>query len=167
MAPFVWSLVPSAASHRARLSPQATARLLPRIQVSGSALRIALGLEQTLSPHRKSFDFLVGHLPACDGAGKGGFVGGGSAGGLGHSGERGEDLCGFGPDRDVLHGVAVDDLRFGEAVGGRGRREAVDGGDVAVAVAEAGRDAGTGVGGGVAAGVNVAFDGYRSGERRV
>ena len=54
----------------------------------------------------------------------------------------------------------VDDLRFGEAVGGRGRREAVDGGDVAVAVAEAGRDAGTGVGGGVAAGVNVAFDGY-------
>lgn len=123
-------------------------------------MRIAFGLEQTLSPHRKSFDFLVGDLPACDGAGKGGFVGGVAAGGLGHSGERGEDLGGFGPDGDILHGVVVRDLGLGEAVGWGGWREAVDGGDVAVAVAEARGDAGTGVGGGVAAGVDVALDGY-------
>ena len=156
---FVSSLVPSEAYHRAKLCPQMTARLLPRIQVSGAALRIALGLEQTLSPPRKSFDFLVRDLPACDGAGKGGFVDGGSAGLVRHVGEGCEDFGGFGPDGDILHGVVIRDPGFREAVGWRWRREGIDRGDDAVAVAEAGRDAGSGVGGGVAAGVDVALDG--------
>ncbi len=102
---------------------------------------------------------LIGDLPACDGAGEGGFAAGGAAGGVGHVGEGGEDFGGLGPDGDILHGVVVGDLRLGEAVGWRGRREAVDGGDVAVAVAEAGRDAGSGVGGGVAADVEFALGG--------
>ena len=125
--------------------------------MSGAALPIARGLEQTLSPHRRVVDFLVGDLPAGHGAGECRFVGGGSAGVVGQFGERGEDVGGLGPDRNVFQRVVVDDVSFGEAVGGRGRGEAVDAGDDPVAVAETRRDADSGGGWSVAAGVNAAL----------
>lgn len=101
-------------------------------------------------------------MPSGEGSGKGGFAGGVTAGGLGHCGERGFDLVGIGPDGDILHGVVVGHLGFGEAVGLGWWGEAVDAGDDAMAVAEAWCVAGTGGGGGVAAGVDTEF--FRLGE---
>src|ERR1039458_2468140 len=66
---------------------------------------------------------VIGHLPAGEGAGEGGFVGRGPAGGMGHVGEGGQYFGGLGPNWDILHGVVVRDLGLWKAVGGDRRRE--------------------------------------------
>ena len=97
---------------------------------------------------------LVGNLPAYGGLGEGGFGGDLTGGGASHFGEGGLDVVAEGPDGDLLHGVAVGDGGLFEAVVDGDRGEAVDAGDLAVAVAEAWSKAGAGGGDGVATGVN-------------
>jgi len=99
-------------------------------------------------------DGLVGDLPTGDGLGETGGAGGLALDGLSHFGEGGEDLGRARPDGDFLHIVMVGDGGLFEAVGDGQRGEAVDAGDVAVAVAESGGEAGSGGGDGVAAGVD-------------
>ena len=82
--------------------------------------------------------------------GAGGFV----LDGLGHLGEGGEDVGGFGPDGNFLHDVVVVDGGLLEASDDGSGGGVVDAGDLAVAVAEAGGEAGSGGADGVAAGVD-------------
>src|SRR5438445_6854619 len=78
----------------------------------------------------------VGDLPAYRGLCKGGFGCDLTGDGAGHFGEGGLDVVAEGPDGDLLHGVAVGDGGLFEAVVDGDRREVVDAGDLAVAVAE-------------------------------
>ncbi len=103
--------------------------------------------------------WLVGDLPAYGGLGEDDGVGGLAGGGVGHGGEGGLDVVAFGPDGDFLHGVGVGDGGLFEAVVNGDGSEAVDAGDLAVAVAEARSVAGSGSGDGVAADVNAGLDG--------
>ena len=97
---------------------------------------------------------LFGDLPACECACEGSVCGRLAGGGACHGGEGCLDFWCFGPDGDVLQGVAIGYLGFGEAVGLGGWGEAVDGGDGAVAVAEAGGETSASGGDGVAADVD-------------
>src|SRR5207248_7327216 len=87
---------------------------------------------------------LVGDLPAYRGLGEGGFGCDLAGGGAGHLGEGGLDVVADGPDRNLFHGVAVGDSGLFEAVVDGDGGEAVDAGDLAVAIAEAGSVAGSG-----------------------
>ena len=102
---------------------------------------------------------LVGDLPAYWGLGEDDGVGGLAGRGVGHGGEGGLDIVALGPDGDFLHGVGVGDGGFFEAVVDGDGREAIDSGDLAVAVAEAWSVAGSSGGDGVAADVNAGLDG--------
>lgn len=97
---------------------------------------------------------LVRDLPAYGGLGEGGYTGGVAAGDLRHGGEGLEDIGGFGPDGNVLHGVVKGHLGLVEAVGHSGRGEMIDGVGHAVAIAEAWRITGAEGGDGVAADVD-------------
>src|ERR1700686_3328550 len=89
-------------------------------------------------PQRLWSGRLVGDLPAYRGLGQGSFGADLTGGGASHFGEGGLNVVADGPDGDFLHGVAVGDCGLFEAVVDGYRREAVDAGDLAVAVAEAG-----------------------------
>ncbi len=95
-------------------------------------------------------DGLVGDLPTYGGLGEGGFGGDLTGGGAGHFGEGGLNVVADGPDGDFLHGVAVGDGGLFEAVIDDDWGEAVDAGNLAVAITEAGSVAGSGGGHGVA-----------------
>src|ERR1700758_5114656 len=102
---------------------------------------------------------LVGDLPADGGLGEGGFGGYLTGCGPGHLGEGGLNVVTHGPDGHFLHGIAVGDGGlFETVVDGNGSR-AVDAGDLAVSVAEAGRVAGSGWSDRVAADTDALLDG--------
>ena len=81
---------------------------------------------------------------------------------MSHLWEGGFDGGSLGPDGDVGDGVAVGYAGLGKALHGGGRCEGVDGGDVAVSIAEARGVPSSGGGGGVAADVDGGF--LRNGE---
>src|SRR5882757_561439 len=103
--------------------------------------------------------WLVRDLPAYGGLGEGGFGGDLAGGGAGHLGEGGLDVVTDGPDGDLLHGVAVGDGGLFEAVIDGDWSEAVDAGDLAMAVTEAGSVTGSGWGNGVAADMDARLHG--------
>ena len=98
---------------------------------------------------RFRLELSVGDLPAYGGLGEGGFGGDLAAGGTSHVRECGLDVVAEGPDGDFLHGVAVGDGGFFEALVDSDWGEVVDAGDFAVAVTEAWSVASAGGGYGV------------------
>ena len=79
---------------------------------------------------------LVGDLPPYWRLSERSFIGGLTAGREGHCWESSQDLSGFSPDGNFLHGVVIGDVSLVEAVGDGKRGEAFDAGNVAVAVAK-------------------------------